>query len=213
MAPFQLAACASGARAESPRDALDAYAVALKEGDVEAAYSRLSEDAKKSITFEAFARMVRENPRETLEIAESLGRQTEPPRVVATVTSPSGESILLVYEGGRWRVDASAIDLYSQATPEEAVRSFLRAFKNQRYDVLLRFVPDAMRDGLTADKLKKEWQGEQRDEMEHVTQALATALPTARVELIGDRAIMEYGTSGTLELVREHGLWRIEEFR
>ena len=48
------------------------------------------------------------------------------PGRTATVTGPDGESsILLVYEQGAWRVDASAIDLYCQRTPEAAVRAWL----------------------------------------------------------------------------------------
>jgi hypothetical protein len=129
------------------------------------------------------------------------------------VTAPNGESLLLVYENGAWRVDGSAIDLYSQASPESAVRAFIRAFENKRYDVLLRFVPDAKKEGLDAAKLKKAWEGEQKDEMERLTQALAAALPTARFERIGERATMSYGAGGTVELLREHGSWKIEEFR
>jgi hypothetical protein len=31
--------------------------------------------------------------------------------------------------------------------------------------------------------------------------------------MLGDRATMAYGTGSTVELVREHGLWKIEEFK
>ncbi len=56
----------------------------------------------------------------------------------------------MVYEGGRWRIDANAVDLYGQATPRQAITGFLRAFERKRYDVILRYVPDAEREG-TAD--------------------------------------------------------------
>ena len=83
--------------------------------------------------------------------------------MTATVTAPNGQSVLLVYEAGAWRVDGSAIDLYSQATPASAVLAFVRAFENRRYDVLLRFVPDSERSGLDAEQLRKAWEeGEQR---------------------------------------------------
>ena len=110
-------------------------------------------------------------------------------------------------------MDGSAIDLYSQATPEAAVRAFIRAYDNKRYDVLMRFVPDAKTEGLDAAKLKKAWEGEQREEMDRLTQALEAALPTARFERIGERATMAYGAGGTVELLREHGEWKIEEFK
>ena len=132
----------------------------------------------------------------------------------AVVTAPNGQSVLLVYEAGAWRVDGSAIDLYSQATPESAVLAFVRAFENRRYDVLLRFVPDAERSGLDAEHLRKAWEeGEQRAELERLTQALRAALPTAQFEVLGERATMAYGAGGTVELVREHGLWKLEDLK
>ena len=206
-------ACASGPPPRTPSQTLDAYARALEEGRAADAYGLLSDDAKKTIPYEAFRRMLEENPEEVKDIAHSLTRPAGPPLVNATVTAPSGETLLLVYEDGQWRVDGSSIDLYSQATPQAAVLSFVRAFDNRRYDVLMRFVPESKAEGLDAGKLKKAWEGEQRDEMEKLTQALQAALPTAKFERIGDRATMAYGAGGTVELVREAGVWKIEEFR
>ncbi|MBK7582831.1 MAG: hypothetical protein IPI67_21885 [Myxococcales bacterium] len=205
--------CASQRPAQGPKETLDAYARALSAGHIDEAYSLLSGEAKKQLPFEAFARMVKENPEEVKDIASALGRPSGPPLVTATVTAPNGESLLLVYESGSWRVDGSAIDLYSQASPEAAVRAFIRAFENRRWDVLLRFVPDGKKEGLDAAKLKKAWEGEQKDELLRLTQALGAALPTAKFERIGERATMSYGAGGTVELLREHGAWKIEEFR
>lgn len=206
-------ACASAPEPRGPKETLASYADALREGRVREAYGLLSDEARRTIPFEAFERMVKENPEEVRDISKALSRPAGPPLVTATVTAPNGESLLLVLEGGAWRVDGSAIDLYSQASPEAAVRAFIRAYENKRFDVLLRFVPDAKKEGLDAAKLKKAWDGEQKDEMERLTQALAAALPTARFERIGERATMSYGAGGTVELVREHGAWKIEEFR
>ena len=205
--------CASQKPAQGPKDTLDAYANALRAGHVEEAYALLSDEAKKQLPYEAFARMVKENPEEVRDISAALVRPSGPPLVTATVTAPNGESLLLVYEAGQWRVDASAIDLYRQASPEAAVRAFIRAFENKRWDVLMRFVPDGKKEGLDAAKLKKAWEGEQKDELTRLTQALAAALPTAKFERIGERATMSYGAGGTVELLREHGAWKVEEFR
>jgi HAMP domain-containing protein len=208
-----LTACSAQKPVQTPQSALDAYAQALAAGDVHGAYELLSDEAQNSMSFEAFERMVRENPEEVQEIARSLGRPSGDPLVTATVTTPDGESLLLIYEQGAWRVDGSAIDLYSQATPLQAVTSFIRAFENKRYDVLMRFVPEPMREGLDEKKLKSAWEGEQRAEIERLVQALDAALPTARVEMLGDRATMAYGAGGTVELVQERGVWKVEEFK
>jgi hypothetical protein len=218
LAIFLCSACVAGA-GNNPRATLDAYSRALDQGRVKDAYALLSDETKRSLPYEAFERMVRENPAEVKAIAQALARPSSPPYVTATVTAPNGESLLLVYENGGWKIDRSAIDLYSQATPETAVVAFLRAYDNKRYDVLMRFVPDKAKRAdasgppLTVAKLRKAWEGEQKEEMDRLTQALRAALPTARFELIGDRATMAYGAGGTIELLRESGLWKIEEFR
>lgn len=167
----------------------------------------------RDMTPEAFERMVRENPSELRALIEALERPTADPYVTARVTAPDGETLLLVYEDGAWRIDASAVDLYGQTTPAQALRSFVRAYENQRYDILLRFVPEAHREGLDAEKLKQAWEGEQKEEMDRLVASLTAGLGETHVELVGDRATVAYGSAGTVELLREHGAWKIEDFR
>jgi hypothetical protein len=203
----------SGCAAESrPPDVLREYAEALSQGDTRAAYSLLSAEARQALPFAAFERIVRESPDEAREISKALRQPVESSYVTTTITGPGGCSVLLVYEDGEWRIDASSIDLYSQSSPEAAVASFVRAFENKRYDVLLRFVPVNKREGLDAAKLKTAWEGEQQPEMQRLTRVLKASLPTAHTEQLGDRATLRYGAGATVELVREQGLWRVEEF-
>jgi hypothetical protein len=209
-----LIACSPAPGSPNPRTALDQYTAALESGRTQDAYALLSAEAKRSVSYQAFERMTRDNPGEVRALVEALKRPTAPPYVTAKVTTPDGESLLLVYEDGAWRVDASAVDLYGQTTPEQAVRSFVRAYENKRYDILLRFVPSAHQEGLNAQKLKQAWEGEQKAEMDQLASALLVGLEEGgKVELLGERATLAYGTSGTVELVREHGLWKIEDFQ
>ena len=206
------AACSSAVMQQGPSDTLRAYSRALDEGRTDDAYKLLSNEAKQSISLEAFRRMVTESQAEMKDIARALARPASDPVVTATVTSPKGETLLLVYEGGRWRLDASAINLYGQVTPRQTVESFLRAFDHGRYDVMMRFVPDAHLEGLDAQKLRAAWEGPQKDEMLRITAAIRAALATAQLEETGERATMAYGSGGTVQLVREHGAWKIEDF-
>jgi hypothetical protein len=203
--------CAAGSGA-GPREAVRSYALALREGRTQDAYSLLSSEARSRLSLPEFQRMVAENGREIEDISAGLLAPAQVPRVTATLTSPDGERLLLVYEGDGWHVDGSALDLYSQETPEATVASFVRAFNNKRYDVLLRFVPESKREGLSADQLKQAWEGEQRQQLEQLTQALRASLPNLRVEVLGTRATVAYGAGGTVELVHELGAWRIEDF-
>jgi hypothetical protein len=211
LAALLVCGCVAERPAATPRDALSAYARAVRDGRLQDAYALLSEDAKKDLPYEAFSRMVGENPQAMQPLADELTRPSGVPAVTATVTTPDGNALLLVLEKGRWRIDPSAIDLYSQVEPRAAIASFVRAFDNRRYDILMRFVPDDKREGLDPAALRRAWEGEQKSEMRQIVGALDAALPTARVEQIGDRATMAYGAAGTVELVREHGLWKIED--
>jgi hypothetical protein len=230
------AACGAGSTERGPSDALRAYAAAIEERRVDDAYRMLSADAQRAVSLDAFRRMVLESPDEMLEMARALARPSGAPEVTATVVLPGGDEVLLVHEAGRWRVEASAIDLYGQATPRQALAGFVRAYERKRYDVLLRFVPDAelgasetptapaeasdaapttdapATEALTAEKLRAAWEGAQREEIERVVQALRAALPTATIEETGDVASMSYGSAGTVSLVRERGAWKIRDF-
>ena len=209
-----LVACASSGHAASPEAVLSAYGHAVQRGQLAQAYAMLSEDAKKSIPYEQFKRMLQENPEQAEELIRSLDRpQAGPARVTAKVTGADGQALILVYENGAWRVDGTAIDLYSQASPEAAAAAFVRAVENKRYDILLRYVPDAERDGLSEATLRAAWEGEQKADMARLIEALKAALPTARFEVVGERATFAYGAGGTLELVREHGAWKVEELK
>lgn len=208
-----LTACASGgSAAESPRQAITEYADALADGRLQDAYNLLSTDAKRQVDFATFQRTVREHPREVEELSQALRGPSQEQEVTAEVIGPGGETLTLFYEDGGWKVDARALDLYSQATPASAVSAFVRAYENRRYDVLLRFVPAERLEGLSAEKLKQAWEGEQKPEMDQLTQALKASLATAKFERFGERATMSYGAGGTVELRLERDAWKIEEF-
>ncbi|MGH7329089.1 MAG: hypothetical protein ACREJX_12130, partial [Polyangiaceae bacterium] len=200
-----------GPSAEDPQSVLRSYARALEEGRADDAYRMLSDDARRGISPEAFRRMVKDDPEEVREIGKSLQRPTTPAVVTATVTSAGGQELTLVLEHGKWRVDTSAIDLYAQDTPRHAVQGFVRALERRRYDVILRYVPDAHKEGLDVAKLRDAWEGPDKDEMAQVLAALKQTLPNASIEETGERATLAYG-AGTMQLVRERGLWKIEDF-
>lgn len=205
--------CAGAGASAHPTETLRAYSRALTDERSADAYALLSQEAKRTISYEAFQRMTLENSEEVKALARTLLRPSEPPRVTASVSSPRGPALLLVFEDGEWRVDASSIDFYGQATPERAVSAFIRAYQNRRFDVLLRFVPDAQKQDLTPQSLEKAWTSEQKEDIERSVQALRAALPTARFEVLGDRATMAFGSGGTLELIREHGAWKVEDLK
>lgn len=207
-----LLGCAADKRALGPQETLHEYARRVRIGDAQGAYDLLSSNARQRIPFEHFRKMLLESRGDVQALANALEREGQSIEVTATIVAPNGETLELVYENGAWKADLSAVDLYSQATPLRALEAFVRAFENRRYDVLMRFVPEADREGLDETVLRGAWEGDQREEMERLVQALKAALPTAEVEVLGNRATVAYGAGGNVQLLEQSGIWKIEEF-
>ncbi len=204
--------CAAGKGSTDPAVALSNYAHALRDGRIDDAYAMLSDEARRDLSRAAFAKLASQMPEEVADLAKSLQRPPTSTTVTAKVTNTKGETLLLVFEKGAWHIDSSAVDLYSQETPRRAAESFLRALERKRYDVLLKFVPDTIRTGLDAARLKEQWeQGPDHPSVARLQVNLKQALLTEKIEETGESAALPY-EGGTLLFKREHGVWRIENF-
>ena len=196
-----------------PSDIVTSYTAALREQRYGDAYSLLSAEARRSLAYDDFEQLARTNPDEVRETIRSLDQVDPGAPVTARMELPSGDTVQLVLENGQWRLDPSALDFYGQHTPRQALRSFVRALERRRYDVLLRFVPHRLTQGMTVETLRHAWESD--DESEQV-QAMLRALRSGLdhpIEVVGDRATMQYGLNGRFvaQLVREEGLWKIED--
>lgn len=198
--------------ASTPRAAVDSYSKAVRQGRLDDAYALLSVESRRELSLKEFKELIGASPKEVEELLRAVEAQDAPPRVTAELTTKDGRSLLLIYEDRAWRIDETAVDVYSQADPRSTLRSFVKAYDNRRWDVLLRFVPDAEKEGLTEAVLKRAWEGEQKIEIEQIVEALRPQIGQAALEVLGDRATMSYGAGENVELVQEHGLWKIEDF-
>lgn len=98
-------------------------------------------------------------------------------------------------------------DTYDQSTPKRALASFLRAVERERYDIVLRFVPDAYREFVDEKKLREQFSaGSVRESLAEL--GAAPGEPTLESE---DEATMSYGAHNRLRMIREHGVWRIKD--
>lgn len=204
--------CCAPARPTTPRRAIDSYAQNVRARHWDEAYALLSEESRQDLSLEKFIELMESSPREVEALLRSVESEQAPPRVTAELSTKSGQTLLLIYEQGQWRIDESAIDLYSQSEPRQTLRSFIRAYENDRYDLLLRFVPQDDQEGLSEEVLRQAWQGEQKIEIEEIVEALRIHVETAPLEVLGDQATMSYGAGSTAELVFEQGVWKIEDF-
>lgn len=207
-----LGACSGGIRTTSPEDALASFARALRDGDAETAYALTSESYRRRISRAQFEQWMRENPAEIRRVAEALERPAGPPEVEASVEIAPHERIRLVLDRGGWRIASDVVDYYGQSTPHQALRSFVRAVERRRWDVVLRLVPEADREGMSAETLREHWEGDGREEIERLAAGIRAALDAGTpIEVSGDHAVLLWGGRFRAQLVREHGAWRIED--
>jgi len=125
------------------------------------------------------------------------------------LTLSTGEPVVLVAEGGGWRVDGPAFDPWGQGTPRAALRTFIRALDERRYDVLLRLAPNRYRGDLSVDKLRQYWEEQRKDDRPALLGRLRAAAAAPIVES-GDEAHLPYGPEQEVRFLREDGRWKIE---
>jgi hypothetical protein len=210
---LMLSACQS--QVQAPRSALQGYAQSLADGRVDDAYRYLSDDARRSITQKAFVELVNHSKNEARELSHTLTGASEDPVVTAVVPLANGEKLTMVLEDGTWRVDASVVDFYGQSTPKQAILGFIRAFAHRRYDILIKYAPHARAQNLTEQALKDAWEVDRVEgkNLDRVLNEIRQSMASATFEETGDRAVMTYGQAGMVMLVREEGVWKVEDIR
>lgn len=202
----------SSRAAAPPQHILRAYADALARGDAARAYALLDASDRRAIDPQAYARIVARDAAEARELAARLAH-APPARVSAQIELDDGTELSLAFEDGGFRVVDPLTRFYGQATPREALRSFVRAVEHSRWDVLLALMPTIERGSLDAAELARLLTA-RREELTRMTALLAEALrgrPLPVIEVVGDRATMPYGESFTARLVREDELWKVED--
>lgn len=206
-----LVACSAGRQA--PFDVVQSYHSALRDGRYSEAYQLLSADARRATPYDDFERVARENPDEVRETVRWLEQVDPNAPVTARLDLGNGETVQLVEEGSGWRLDPAVLDFYGQRSPRQAVRSFTRALDRRRWDVLVRFAPRRVAEGLSADQLRDAWErGADADDVQRMLTALRQSTERP-IEISGERATMTYGVGNrfTMQLVREDGVWKIED--
>jgi hypothetical protein len=193
----------------SPEATVTAFARALNEGNLRAAYMLMSDDYRKSVSFESWKKLLEENSQEVIEVSNSLSRVRGPASVRAELDHRGDGDLALVERDGRWYVATDVARVYDQSTPRAALRAFVRAIEHRRYDVVLRLVPNADKEGMTTESLEQAWSGRGRDEVERVLSNLKTHLD-APIEVVGMHATLPYGQRMRVQFLREDGVWKIE---
>jgi len=197
-------------RNRGPTQTLDKYGRALKNGDFGTAYDLMSSQYRGKVSREDYVRMMRDNSREVGETADRLRGKRGSLEVSAEFEYGLGDKMLLVQEGGHWRIASNPLGFYDQSTPRNALRSFLRAYRLERYDIMLRFVPNAYREKMDVAKMKAQFTGQSREQMENLINTLEANVDEPIVER-GNDARMSYGDRFTVQFVKEDGVWKLKD--
>ena len=203
-----IAACAP---AKGPSQTLDNYGRALKNHDFSAAYDLMSSSFRGKVTKDDYVRTMRDNPREVDETAERLGSSKRGSmEVSAEFEYGLGDQMRLVQEDGHWKIATNPMGFYDQSTPKSALRSFLRAYRLERWDIMLRFVPNQYREKMDAAKMKAQFTGPSKDQMETLMNTLEANVDEPIVER-GNDARMAYGDRYEVKFVKEDGVWKLKD--
>jgi hypothetical protein len=205
------AGCGGGAVDRgNPESTVRAFAIALGEKEYEQAYDLMSLSYRRRVSLDEFKSRLKQYPDEAAKTSLALSRTRGRADQRATLAYGESEELHLVREKGKWRIADNVVDFYDQSTPRAALRAFLRAMERQRYDVVLRLVPNADKEGITIDRMREAWSGEGREEVERMLSNLRENLDNP-LEQVGQHATMPYGDRYRVQFIREDGVWKIED--
>lgn len=202
-----VAACAPG---KGPNQTLDSYGLALKNHDFSAAYDLMSASFRGKVSRDDYVRMMRDNGREVNETADRLRGRKGSMEVSAEFEYGLGDTMRLVQESGQWRIATNPLGFYDQSTPKAALRSFIRAYRLERWDVMLRFVPNSYREKMDAKKMQAQFTGPSREQMENLINTLEANVDEPIIER-GNDARMSYGDRYTVQFLKEEGAWKLKD--
>jgi hypothetical protein len=202
-----VAAC--GART-APGRALGSYSDALRSQDYGKAYAMMSASFRARVARDEFVQMMRDNPREVADTAARLDGRHDHLEVSAEVEYGLGDHLRLVQEDGAWRIATDPLAFYDQSTPQAALRSFLRAYRLERWDVMLRFLPDKYRAHMDVAKMKDQFEGTGKDQSAVLMNMLEANVNGTIVEK-GNEARMSYGERNEVKFVLEAGAWKLQD--
>jgi hypothetical protein len=200
-------ACAPGS---GPNQTLDRYGSALKNHDFGAAYDLMSSSFRGKVSRDDYVRMMRDNNREVNETADRLRGKKGSLEVSAEFEYGLGDTMRLVQEDGQWKIATNPLGFYDQSTPKAALRSFIRAYRLERWDVMLRFVPNSYREKMDAKKMQAQFSGPSREQMENLLNTLEANVDEPIVER-GNDARMSYGDRYTVQFLKEDGAWKLKD--
>ncbi len=182
--------CASSG---GPTAAVAEYRQALEKRDYNRAYRMMSDRFRARHTQDSFVRTLKASPKEVAYTIEQMKKIGNTKEVGATLEYGLGESLNLVWRNGRWQITSDPTAYYSQKSPRQTLRSFVRAYQLKRWDVMLRFAPSNYRKRMDVKEVKKQFEGTGHEDIVGLMAILAASI---------NMPIEDKGRRGS------HAIWR-----
>lgn len=198
--------------ASTPARTAHEFGTLIEREAYESAYRLLASESRAGLSQEDFISELRANPSERLALAALLRGEPEVQRAEARFQLADGSVARFILEDGEWRLDGELLDPYPQSTPELALRSFARAIQNERYDLLIRFVPNRDREGLS-EEIFREAFGEGLDPALLRLFAIIEETESFNVQSEDDRAVIQYASDGLVFFLFEDAVWKVADLR
>jgi hypothetical protein len=142
---------------------------------------------------------------------ERLSRPTGA-RPEALLYLSNDEVIEVVWTDKGWRFASDPTVYFGQSTPREALRSLVRASREQRWDVMLDLAPRRYRMGLSQEDLALAWtEGAQAKSLQEARDRLAERL-SGTIRADAHQAILDLGDGEFARLEREKDRWVVVDF-
>jgi hypothetical protein len=148
-----LAACGAARGPSTPAaDGVRAYLAALRSEDPHDAYSLLSSDVKKQISYDQFAIEWKLSQRERAWQAQVLEQSLKGNPDVgerALISFSDGKLVQLEREGKTWRLESELVSRSRAKEPRDAIRLFADAIAARDVGAALNVLTQRRREGLT----------------------------------------------------------------
>ncbi|HTE53173.1 MAG TPA: hypothetical protein VK698_20105 [Kofleriaceae bacterium] len=201
-------ACGGAARAREPAaNGVSAYLDALRSDDPRRAYSLLTDEVRREISYDAFAAQWKQQAAERKQQARALEQDLRGGADLgerAKISFSDGKALSLHRQSGSWRLDGPLVSRVHAATPHVAVEVFAEALTSRDYDAVMQILTARRREGI----------GRQVDDfvaslVRHLADARHKVSPVGadRAELQWDDGEMQY----KIILRLEGEEWRIDD--
>lgn len=118
----------------------------------------------------------------------------------------------VIWTDDGWRFASDPTVYFGQSTPREALRSLVRASREERWDVMLNLAPRRYRMGLSAEDLAAAWtEGPQAQALREARDRLADRL-SGTIRADAHQAILDLGDGEFARLEREKDRWVVVDF-